>query len=303
MLTFLQMLDDEVAEHMLRSLDPAVATQLRQCLSESTRRSSSAKMQRRVLDEFDRFFHFALKYSAPTLKVHNPNKAGEADTDYELTGDTIDDLEQMNVYQLTSALEEESARTGAILMKELSAERNAEILSLMRHDLRDAVVLELSRNPKAPAILVQQVARTTLERALSLPAERPEEPDPVQRIAEVLRATQKPMRRGMLKSFQTQDPEMAHRIQKLLYRFEDLIDLDDVQVRSVLGKVETSTISTALFGCDEAIMDKVMSNLSKRARLTLEEELSFLSRVPESQLMQARETVTDAIAEVEMEGE
>lgn len=302
-LTFLSLLDDDVAEHMLRSMDPEVAQQIRELLANSRHRRPSAKTQLRVLEEFDRFFKFAIKFSKPALKVHNPNKLAEDAPGYELSENAIDDLEHMNAHQLTSALEEESARTCAILMKEMSPARNAEILALMRADLRDLVIRELSTNAKAPRVLVLQIARTTVERASTLPPERVAEPDSVQRLAEVLRATDKKNRRNMLKSLQQQDPEMTLRVQKQLYRFEDLLEMNDPNVRAVLGKVETATISTALFGCDERIMDKVMSNLSRRARETLQEELSFLSRIPESQLAAARETVVEAIAEVEMESQ
>jgi len=58
-----------------------------------------------------------------------------------------------------------------------------------------------------------------------------------------------------------------------------------------------------LFGADEEILNLVKTNLSKRARATLEEELSFMADVPDSQLESAREAVGDAIAEVEQEAE
>ncbi len=302
-LTFLNMLDDDVAEHTLRSMDPDIAGQLRELISDSGRRRPTAKAQRQVLDEFGRFFRFAVKFTKPALKIHNPNKDDDTAPEFVSSGDSLDDLQNMNIYQITAALEEESPRTSAILMKEMSTDRTAEVLGLMRNDVRSAIVRELTLDPQAPPILVQQIARTTVERASTLPPERHEDPDPVARMAAVLRATDKPMRRDMMKTLQEQDPDMTAKIQKLLFRFEDLVDLEDFQVRDVLGKVETSTISTALFGADESIMDKVMANLSKRARETLQEELSFLSRVPEAQLKMARETVSDAIAEVEMGAE
>lgn len=302
-LTFLSLLEDDVAEHTLRSMDQAVATQLRERLANSTSRPPSAKAQRQVLDEFSRFFRFAVKFSKPTLTVHNPNKPDPNAEDYELTSNSLDDLEHMNVIQLTAALEEESARTCAILMKEMTAPRTAEVLSMMEKEFRDEVVMELTLDPKAPPILVLQIARSTVERASTLPAERHEEPDPMERMAEVLRAADKTLQRDTLRKLKEQDPEMTQQIQKLLFRFEDLVDMEDFQIRSVLGKVETSTISTALFEVDAALKQRVMGNLSKRARETLEEELSFLSRVPEAQLTAARESVAEAIAEVEMESE
>lgn len=301
-LTFLSMLDDDVAEHALRSMDPELAVQLRELISTSEGRRSSPRAQRRVLDEFGRFFRFAVKFSKPALSVHNPNKTNDLSA-YEPSDDAKDDLEHMNVYQLTAALEEESPRTSAILLQELSTARTAEVLGLMGSELRDAIVRELTLSPTAPQILVNQMARSTVERAVMLPSERQEEPDPVQRMAEVLRSTEKKTQKQMLHTLMDQDPEMTARIQKLLFRFEDLKGMDDFQIRAVLGKVDTAAIATALFEADEVILEKVLVNLSKRARETLEEELSFLSRVPESQVTMARDSVSEAIAEVEMDTE
>ncbi len=62
-------------------------------------------------------------------------------------------------------------------------------------------------------------------------------------------------------------------------------------------------LTTALFGAEEAIVDAIMENLSRRARLTIEEELQFMTRVPESKVTSARETVAELIAKIDQEGE
>lgn len=314
-ITFLKMLDDDVAEHTLRALPPEVSAPIREALADPTAITGSHARQKQVLEDFERYFRFAVNYAEKPLKLHEPdgtdasgnptshNNSESGAEPFMSTGDSLEDLEIMNVFQVTTALEEEGPRTAALLMQELSTERNAGILTLMKDELRDQVVRELSLSPSAPPILVQQMARTTVERAASLPQERPEDPDPVKRIAEVLRASEKKKRKAMLDTLKDQDEDMSIRILKLLYRFEDMVDLDDRKVRAVLGKVDTSTLSTALFGADEEIVAMVKSNLSKRARTTLEEELSFMSDVPESQLEAAREAVGDAIAEVEQESE
>lgn len=313
-ITFLKMLDDDVAEHTLRALPPEIEEAIREALADPTAITGSHARQHQVLDDFERYFRFAVNYSEKPLKLHNPddaaeggaggaNREGMSAEPFVSTGDSLQDLEIMNVFQVTTALEEEGARTAALLMQELTPERNADILSLMKDEMRDQVVRELSLSPSAPPILVLQMARTTVDRAANLPQERPEEPDPVKRIAEVLRASEKKKRKGMLATLKEQDEEMSIRILKLLYRFEDIVDMDDRKVRAVLGKVDTSTLSTALFGADEEILTLVKGNLSKRARTTLEEEISFMSDVPESQLQAAREAVGDAIAEVEQEAE
>lgn len=300
-LTFLQLLDDDAIEHTLRGMDAETAEQLREMLT--GRRRPSNKNLRRALDEFESLFQFAMKYAPPDLKIHEPSEARDDEQEqiFEATGNAIADLERMNVHQVTGALEEETPRTTAILMKELSATRNAEILSLMSAEQRDSVVRELSQNPAAPRIMVLQIAASAVQRAATLPAERSDDPNPIERIANVLRETDKGKRREIVNMMQEHDKETMDEIGKLLYQIEDLVKMDDHVVRSVLEKVETSTISTAMYGVDPAVSERILSNLSKRARMTLEEELAFQGHVAESVLKNARAQVSEAIAEAEME--
>ena len=69
------------------------------------------------------------------------------------------------------------------------------------------------------------------------------------------------------------------------------------------SKVNTTTISTALHDVDEAVLERIMSNLSKRARETLQEELEFRSHQSGSEVQAARDQVSEAIAEAELEAD
>ena len=55
------------------------------------------------------------------------------------------------------------------------------------------------------------------------------------------------------------------------------------------------------FGADEAIREKILSNLSKRARESLMEEMSFQTDVPERLVLEARKQVVSAIARLDAE--
>jgi flagellar motor switch protein FliG len=164
-------------------------------------------------------------------------------------------------------------------------------------------VQELSRDPRAPDLILRKIASTTVNRAVTFPTEPPKKEDPVDRLVNVLRATEKSQRRQILSALEQQNPDQAAKINQSLYRFEDLASLQDQQVQKVLSRVDSATLSTALFGADEAILNKIMANLSKRARASLQEELSFRKNVAPTQLRSAREMVIHAIAEADQETE
>ena len=282
-LTFLRMLDDETVDVVLRTLNPSDARSLRQRLA--THPVPDVRRQRKIMEEIEGLFHYAVKHTPTNVRLYEPEEVES----FEATGDAIRDLESMNVNQVTSALEEESPRTVAILMKELSAERTAEVLGLMSPQQRNEVIRELSNDPTAPQIVLQQIASSISQRARLLPGKRAEEPDPVQRIANVLKVTDRKQRREIVKMLAEHDRETMAAINRQLYQIEDFLEMSDHQVRTVLEKVNTTTISTALHDVDEAVLERIMSNLSKRARETLQEELEFRSHQSGSEVQAARD--------------
>jgi flagellar motor switch protein FliG len=304
-LTLLYLLGEDATEQVLGRLDPQLTSTLRNRLQNFADRLPPVRKQQQVLDEFDRFFHFA-SASRPSLRIHAGGGEEEEDDDapsFIPTGDALADLEKMNIYQLGGALEQEQPRTVALLLKVVSPKRAAQLLNLLPEERRELVVREMSRDPRAPEIILRRIAATAVERAATLPAEPPKKEDPVQRMVAVLRATDKAKRRQMLKALEAQDAEQAAQINQSLYQFEDLGSMEDAQIQKILSRIDSASLSMALYGADEAILGKIMGNLSKRARASLQEELSFLKNVNGTQQRAARQLVVQAIMEVEQEAE
>lgn len=309
-LTLLHLLGPEAAEQVLGCLEPAVTSLLRDRLKTVSASPPPLRRQQQVLDEFERFFHFALSTTAPSLKLHTGDDAEEepeesvaVESAYELSGDPLVDLEKMNPHQLSAALDTEQPRTVALLLKVVSPPRVAQLLGLLREEKREQIVREMSRDPRAPDVILRRIALTTVNRANTLSPHPRKNEDNTKRMVEVLRATEKSKRRQILKTLEAQDPEQASLINQALYQFEDLLGLEDSQVQKVLSKVDSTTLSTALFGAQDPLIEKVMSNLSKRARTALQEELSFRRSVSGSQLQAARQQLIQAIVESDQESE
>jgi flagellar motor switch protein FliG len=162
---------------------------------------------------------------------------------------------------------------------------------------------ELTKEQHAPDVLVERIARATFVRAKQLPAEPPDTRDHADRVAEVLRSVPKAGRRNMLAAIEEQDPELAKSLLTRIYRFDDITALNKTVVQRVLGEVDSTNLTTALFGAPEEVKEAIFSNLSKRARQTIEEEMQFMTNVGESRIQQARDSIAEVIAKIDMESE
>ncbi|WP_437187017.1 FliG C-terminal domain-containing protein [Planctomicrobium sp. SH668] len=305
-LTLLHLLGEEASAKVLDNLDVQISNDLRLQMKQTANAPITAKKQQAVLEDFERFLGFVLKNGRPELRLHTEDDEEEevpTEEPYILSGDPLKDLELMNAVQVAAALQMEQPRTVALLLKGLTPPRVATLLKLLSTDKREAVVREMSRDPRAPEVILRRIAATTVEHATSLPNSIQPNDSALQRMVEVLRATEKSQRRNILRALESENPEQAKAINQALYRFEDIEHLDDQQIQKVLAKIDSTTLSTALFGAGEGLVTKILNNLSKRARTSLQEELTFRRNVSGSQLQASRELVTRAIAESEQESE
>jgi flagellar motor switch protein FliG len=331
----LQLLGDDVAEMVLAQLDPGQATRIRSELSQTSGPVVlRPKRQRELLDDFQQFYQFALRNERSAPQLHEepepepapptppepepvaeeappePEPAPEPEPVpqpvrpvFQLTGDPLTDLQSLTVFQLGQALETEQPRTTAILLSHLQPKTVADVLSLLKDDYQRSVVKELSREQHAPMILVERIARATLNRGATLAPDPPESLGHSDRLAEVLRSVPKAYRMNMLTAIEEQDAELSKVLLKKMYRFDDLAGLEARTIQRILGEIDGSTLTTALFGAPEVVTAAVMANLSRRAREAMAEEMSFRTTVPEAKVREARESIADIIARVDQESE
>lgn len=300
------LLDEPLREDILQRLDPATAQSLMAGMQQLAQQPPTLRQRQQVLGEFEQLLKIARKYRRPQLRIHHDDGEDEAEEilpQYQLTGDALKDLEHINVHQLVAAFEQEHPRTTALLMKCLTPRRNADLLALLPNEVRDAVVKQLSLDPAATPLVIQQMAKGTIERAMTFPPKRIEQTSTAERMAEVLKVTDRSGRKQILESIAQQDLELANSIKRLLYQFEDIVKLSDREVQQVLSKIDGGTLAMAMFECLPEVKDRIFGNLTKRARATLQEELEFQRHLPASQVHAARTAVCDAIAEVDQEAE
>jgi len=61
------------------------------------------------------------------------------------------------------------------------------------------------------------------------------------------------------------DPELAQRIQDKMFVFENLLDIDDRSIQTILREIQTDSLVIALKGTSAELKDKIFRNMSQRA--------------------------------------
>jgi flagellar motor switch protein FliG len=93
-------------------------------------------------------------------------------------------------------------------------------------------------------------------------------------IAKIVNAMPKARGERVLKTVKKRDKVLAQKIEDEMFTFEDLIALDVKSLGALLRDVETETLTLALKGAGEAIVEKALGTLSARAAQTIRDDMA-----------------------------
>lgn len=93
---------------------------------------------------------------------------------------------------------------------------------------------------------------------------------------------------ALMESVKQVDEEIGDEIQDLMFVFDNLMDVDNRGIQSLLREISSENLIIALKGADESIKEKILSNMSKRAAEMLRDDLETKGpvRVSEVELAQ-----------------
>ena len=96
---------------------------------------------------------------------------------------------------------------------------------------------------------------------------------------------------ALMESVKQTDEEIGDKIQDLMFVFDNLIDVDDRGIQSLLREVSSENLIVALKGADVSVKDKILNNMSKRASEMLRDDLETKGPVKVSEVEMAQKEI------------
>lgn len=203
---------------------------------------------------------------------------------------------------LANFIKTEHPQTIAIILVHLGHEKAGETLAHLPETLQSEVMNRIAHLDAVPLDLVLEVDEILERELLSIGKESNQEMGGVQAVAEILNYSDRRTGESILQSLEETDAELAEKVRKLMFVFEDLASVNDVGIRELLKEVRNEELTLALKTCSEELKSKIFKNLSQRAAQMLEEDLSVLGLVRLSDVEAAQQNILTAARRLEKEG-
>jgi flagellar motor switch protein FliG len=311
----LNSLPPEVAEGLLARLGPERGGRVRAQMQRFEQSPQPPEVLDQALEEVTQLLRQSsgdsveisaqARAAAAYQESQKPEAQSEETEAAPAAGDHAGQLRQLKDELLANTLEGEQPRTIALVLNLLDAKQAGAVLKQLPAEVRRAVSVQLSQATAPSMDLVQRIAEALLIKSQS----RKDTPvveagdAKFKKMAEMLRPLEKEDRLDMLAAIEEKDPETAARLKEYLYQFEDLLLIEDRSMQKLLSEIDSKSLATSLKGASDEIRDKVLRNLSQRARDALSEEMEFLGSVPTKQVREAQKAVVEVIQRLDQAGE
>lgn len=215
----------------------------------------------------------------------------------------ISKLEQMSAETVAEFLKSEHPQTIALVISQFEPQFAAKTLAALPNDVRGEVALRIATMDVISQDATQEISRILASQLENVsPGERTSAGG-VKLLADILNQGERSIEDEILSAVEQKNPEVATKVRKLMFVFDDILLLDDRSIQRVLREVDSKTVALALKGADEKIKEKIFKNMSERAAAMIQEEIDYMGPKRVSEVEAAQQSIIDAIRNLEESGE
>jgi flagellar motor switch protein FliG len=121
--------------------------------------------------------------------------------------------------------------------------------------------------------------------------------------AEILNRVETALSSSIMEHLRSQDEELATKVQDQMFVFDDLINVDDRSLQTMMREISSETLILALKGTNNALKEKFLSNMSKRASEMLRDDMEAKGPVKLTEVEGAQKEILQIASRLEAAGQ
>jgi flagellar motor switch protein FliG len=121
--------------------------------------------------------------------------------------------------------------------------------------------------------------------------------------AEILNFLGGQVESAVVESIREHDPDLAQKILDQMFTFDNVNDLDDRAIQTLLREVQSESLIVALKGADAELREKILKNMSSRAAEMLREDLEAKGPVRVSEVEAEQREILKIVRRLADEGQ
>ncbi|RBW47779.1 flagellar motor switch protein FliG [Psychromonas sp. B3M02] len=215
----------------------------------------------------------------------------------------LDSLKWMDARQVASIILNEHPQIQTIVLSYLDPEQSAEILTQFPEKVRLDLMMRIADLEEVQPAALQELNEIMEKQFAGQAGAQAAKMGGAKAAANIMNYLDTAIEGPLMDSLRESDEDMSQQIQDLMFVFDNLIDVDDRGIQTLLREVPPEQLQLALKGADELLKNKVLANMSKRAAEMLADDLEAMGPIRISEVEGAQKEILNIARRLSDSGE
>lgn len=185
----------------------------------------------------------------------------------------LDTLKWMDARGVADIIRHEHPQIQAIVVAYLDGDQAAEVLSNLPEKMRLDIVMRVASLESVQPSALQELNNILEKQFTGSAGSQTKAIGGVKCAAEIMNNLDTSIESELMEAMREVDEDLSTQIQDLMFVFDNLKEVDDKGIQSLLREVSSEVLILALKGADDDLKEKIFKNMSKRAGELLREDL------------------------------
>lgn len=215
----------------------------------------------------------------------------------------LDALKWMSSREVAEIIDGEHPQIIAIVIAYLDSTQAAEVLELLPEEQRGDVVMRIARLSDVQQSALAEIESLIASKSADAARGGSEKVGGSKVAANIINALEAAKGEAILESISAKNEELSNSIREMMFVFDTLLKVDDRGIQALLREISNDLLVVALKGCDPAVRDKIVNNMSKRAGTLLREDMEARGPIRLSEVEQAQKEIIEVARRLADSGE
>ena len=203
----------------------------------------------------------------------------------------LDTLKWMEARSVAEIIRNEHPQIQAIVLAYLDADQSAEIVTYFPEKVRLDVIMRVASLDTVQPSALQELNKILEKQFSGNAGAQTKEMGGFKTAAEIMNNLESSVENELMEAIKEIDEDMGTQISELMFVFDNLKDVDDRGIQTLLREVSSEVLIMALKGADEELQEKIFKNMSTRAAELLRDDLEARGPVKVSEVENAQKEV------------
>jgi flagellar motor switch protein FliG len=215
----------------------------------------------------------------------------------------LDSLKWMDSKQVANIIRNEHPQIQTIVLAYLEPEQSAEIINQFPEKVRLDLTMRIANLEEVQPAALQELNEIMEKQFAGQAGAQAAKMGGLKAAADIMNYLDTNVEGQLMDAIRDHDEEMSQQIQDLMFVFDNLIDVDDRGIQSILREVQQDILMKAIKGTDDVLKEKILNNMSKRAAEMMIDDLEAMGPVRISEVESAQKEILSVARRLADSGE